>query len=297
MAGPTAGPPGDPPTGAHPTAGPTGGPRDALAAIGQLTDADIDIGNAALQLARVDAPEADWQQAARHLSALAQGAVERALRLDGDDLRDKAEAIADLLVGTFDYRGDTETYDHPANANLIRVIERRRGLPVALGILWLHAARSAGWVAHGVNFPSHFLVALQGNKTQVVVDVFHGGRIMPAGALKALLRRVEGEQAELRPGLLQPMSTRQVLLRLQNNIVTRRLDAGDLRGGLQCTEDMLLIAPDRAELWRQAGAMNQKLDQVGAAQHCYQQFLTLVPDGAVAEAVRTQLDILKTMLN
>ena len=53
-------------------------PRAALTAIGQLADAEIDIGNAALQLARVDAPDADWQAAARHLSDLAHGAVKRA---------------------------------------------------------------------------------------------------------------------------------------------------------------------------------------------------------------------------
>jgi regulator of sirC expression with transglutaminase-like and TPR domain len=88
-----------------------------------------------------------------------------------------------------------------------------------------------------------------------------------------------------------------VLLRLQNNIMTRRLDAGDLRGGLRCMEDMLLIAPDQAELWRQAGAMNQKLDQVSAARDCYQRFLELVPEGRVADGVRAQLDILKSMLN
>ncbi|HBK07588.1 MAG TPA: hypothetical protein DDZ81_17345 [Acetobacteraceae bacterium] len=272
-------------------------PRAALAAIGQLTDAEIDIGNAALQLARVDVPEADWHPAAVHLSALAKGAVQRANMIDREDLPGRAAALSDLLAGEFGYAGDTETYDDPANANLIRVIERRRGLPVALGVLWLHAARSAGWGSHGVDFPAHFLIALEGQKTQVVVDVFNGGQVMSAKELRALLKRVEGEKAELRPGLLQPMSTRRVLLRLQNNIMTRRLGAGDLRGGLRCTEDMLLIAPDQAELWRQAGIMNQRLEQVAAARDCYLRFLALVPEGAAANGVRVQLDILKSMLN
>jgi regulator of sirC expression with transglutaminase-like and TPR domain len=271
--------------------------KEALKAIGQLADAEIDIGNAALQLARVDAPEADWQRAARHLSDLAHGAVERAALLEKEDLPARAALLADLLAREFGYAGDVETYDDPANANLIRVTERRRGLPVALGVIWLHAARAAGWGCHGVDFPSHFLVALEGRKTQVVVDVFAGGPVMSAKELRALLKRVEGEKAELRPGLLQPMSTRRVLLRLQNNIMTRRLDKGDLRGGLRCTEDMLLIAPDQAELWRQAGVMNQKLDQVAAARDCYQRFLELVPEGAIANGVRAQLDILRSMLN
>jgi regulator of sirC expression with transglutaminase-like and TPR domain len=272
-------------------------PRAALAAIGQLADSEIDIGNAALQLARVDAPDADWQATARHLSDLAQGAVKRAAAMDQENLPARAAALADLLASDFGYAGDMETYDDPANANLIRVTERRRGLPVALGVIWLHAARAAGWGSHGVDFPAHFLVTLEGHKTQVVLDVFNRGQVMSARELRVLLKRVEGEKAELRPGLLQPMSTRRVLLRLQNNIMTRRLEAGDLRGGLRCTDDMLLIAPEQAELWRQAGIMNQRLEQVAAARDCYQRFLGLVPEGPVANGVRVQLDILKSMLN
>src|SRR6202022_3429891 len=86
-------------------------PRVALAAIGQMVDAEIDIGNAALQLARVDAPDADWQAAARHLSDLAQGAVERAVAMDKEDLPARATALTDLLAGKFGYSGDVDTYD------------------------------------------------------------------------------------------------------------------------------------------------------------------------------------------
>jgi len=272
-------------------------PRLALEAIGQLPDTEIDIGEAALQLARIDAPSADWQAARRHLSELAQLSVETALSLDHDGLTERAEALAQLLGKTFDYRGDTETYDDPVNANLIRVIERRRGLPVALGVLWLHTARAAGWECHGIDFPSHFLIALEDGNKQVVLDVFQGGTVLAAKDLRGLLRRIMGPDAELQPGLLQPMNTRRVLLRLQNNIMTRRLQGGDIEGGLTCTEDMLRIAPDQAELWRQSGMLNQKLQRVAAATSCYRRFLDLVPEGTAADAVRAQLALLKSMLN
>ena len=49
--------------------------RAALEAIGLLPDTEIDIGDAALQLARIDAPDADWQAARAHLSELARDAV------------------------------------------------------------------------------------------------------------------------------------------------------------------------------------------------------------------------------
>jgi regulator of sirC expression with transglutaminase-like and TPR domain len=68
-------------------------------------------------------------------------------------------------------------------------------------------------------------------------------------------------------------------------------------GALTCAEDMVRIAPDRAELWRQAAAMNQKLDRVGAALRCCDRFLALVPEGEIAEQVRTLAGSLKSRLN
>jgi regulator of sirC expression with transglutaminase-like and TPR domain len=272
-------------------------PRAALDAIGLLPDTEIDIANAALQFARVDAPEADWRKAAAHLSDLARAAAMLAKVAPGADVGLRAEMMTRLLAGEYRYRGDSETYDDAANANLIRVVERRRGLPVALGIVWLHTARAAGWPAHGVDFPGHFLIALEGRNGKRTLDVFDSGFRLEARELRALLKRVEGDKAELRPGLMQPMSTRGVLLRLQNNILTRRAAADDLRGALTCCRDMLRIAPDHADLWRRAAVMHQRLDEVGAALACFERCLELVPRGDAATRIRTAIDDLRMRLN
>jgi regulator of sirC expression with transglutaminase-like and TPR domain len=272
-------------------------PRSALAAIGHLPDTEIDIAGAALQLARVDAPDADWQAAQAHLSELARDAVEAAASVAVGDLEFRAEVLTSLIAERHRYRGDTDTYDDPANANLIRVTERRLGLPVALGIVWLHAARAAGWAAHGVDFPGHFLIALEGRSGKITLDVFAGGKRLEARDLRALIKGVEGEKAELRPGLMTPMSTRAVLLRLQNNILGRRAANDDLAGALACCEDMLRIAPDHADLWRRAAVMNQRLDQVGAALTCYERCLELVPKGDAAARIRAAIDDLRMRLN
>lgn len=269
-------------------------PRDALDAIGQLPDTEIDVAGAALQLARIDAPDADWEAASAHLSLLARDAVEYC---NADDPGDRARILAMLVGGRHGYAGDTRTYEDVANANLISVIGRKRGLPVSLGVLWMHTARAAGWGAHGVDFPGHFLVALEGRAAQAVIDPFGGGTTLDARALRALLKRVEGEKAELRPGLLAPASTRAVLLRLQNNIKSRRLRANDLPGALVCAEDMLRFAPDTAPLWREVALMHQRLDQVGAALRCFERFLALVPSGEAASRVRDTVEDLRARLN
>src|SRR5271154_6749107 len=96
-------------------------PRDALDAIGTLPDTEIDIGDAALQFARIDAPGADWEAARAHLSDLARAGSALAGTIDETDLAARAVGLSGLLGGRFGYRGDSETYDDLLNANLIRV--------------------------------------------------------------------------------------------------------------------------------------------------------------------------------
>jgi regulator of sirC expression with transglutaminase-like and TPR domain len=274
--------------------------RAALDAAGTLPDTELDLGSVALQLARIDAPEADWRAAAAALTGLAQEAVRAAaadaVADEGDPERRRA-VLAEVIHGRFGYAGDTRSYEDLANANLIRVVERRQGLPVALGILWLHAAEAAGWAAHGVDFPGHFLVAVEGGRGQAIVDVFAGGTGLAAPELRVLIKRIEGERAELRPGLLRLMDKRAVLLRLQNNIKLRRLRSGDLAAALACTEDMLRLAPGLAPLWREAGLMNQRLDRIGAALTCLDRSLVLEPEGETAKRTRMVIEELRHRLN
>ncbi|MGI4946341.1 MAG: SirB1 family protein [Janthinobacterium lividum] len=282
-------------------------PRAALDASGQMPDVELDIAGVALQFARIDAPDRDWRAAGAHLSELARDAVDLARELPGNELAARAGGLAGLITGRHRYAGDTETYDDPANANLIQVTERRRGLPVSLGILWLHCARAAGWSAHGLDFPGHFLISLQGERIggklrapepqAIVLDVFAGGVPLGARDLRGLLKRTEGASAELRPGVLPPMSARGVLLRLQNNLRTRRQDAGDLPGALTCIEDMLRIAPDTSVLWRDAAIINQRLERVAAALRCYERFLDIVPQGEAAARTRATVEDLRSRLN
>lgn len=269
------------------------GPLAALDAMGQLPDAELDLADAALQFARAELPGADWQAARAHLSELAREAA--ALSVGG--LAERAKALAALLAGRYGYTGDVETYDDFANANLIRVVERRRGLPVALGILWIHTARAAGWEAHGLDFPGHFLVGIVAGDAQAVLDPFGGGARLEAPTLRALLKRIEGPGAEMRPDLLRPVGNRPVLVRLQNNVKLRLLRAGDLAGGLECLERMLRFAPGAATLWREAALLHERLGQITAALAAWERFLELVPGGALATQARDAAAALRARLN
>jgi regulator of sirC expression with transglutaminase-like and TPR domain len=274
--------------------------RAALDAAGQLPDDELDIGAIALQFARIDAPEADWRSTATQLSAIARRAVDLA---GADEAADRGDperrrlVLARLLHEECGLLGDSDTYDDMANANLIHVLERRRGLPVALGVLWLHAAEAAGWGAHGVNAPGHFLLALEHARGQLILDVFDGGSHLQMRDLRRLLKLGGGDHAELRPGALAPMTKRDVLLRLQNNIKLRRLGAKDLEGALACTRDMLRLAPVHAGLWREAGLIEHKLERIGAALQSFDKALEIEPRGDEAARIRSLADVLRNRLN
>jgi len=97
--------------------------------------------------------------------------------------------------------------------------------------------------------------------------------------------------------MMLAMGKRAVLLRLQNNIKLRRLQAGDLPGALACTEDMLRCAPGQAPLWREAGLMNQRLERIGAALQCLDRSLELDPEGEAARRTRLAVEELRHRLN
>lgn len=250
-----------------------------------------------MQLARIAEPDGDWRAAREHLSELARDAASLGVELHGGDLADQAAALAGLMAGRYRYAGDAHDYDAFENANLIRVIERRQGLPVALGILWLHAGRAAGWAIRGINFPGHFLVALEHDAKLVVLDVFAGGRVLDRADLRRMLRRVYGERAELGPNMLGAMDNRDILLRLQTNIRSRLMALGQLQAASDCLADMLRLAPSEALMWQEAAVLHRRLEQVAAALRCYTRFLELAPAGETATRARTAMIELRARLN
>lgn len=163
-------------------------------------------------------------------------------------------ALAAGIAGRLGYRGDSETYDDLDNADLIRVIERRRGLPVALGILYIHVARARGHGAAGLNVPGHFLIGIEVAGRHWALDPFGGGEPLDPAGVRGLLRRINPAARDL-PAALAPVPDRAVLLRLQNNIKLRRLQAGDLPGGLAVLERMRRMAPELPDLVREQASV------------------------------------------
>jgi regulator of sirC expression with transglutaminase-like and TPR domain len=195
------------------------------------------------------------------------------------------------------FQGDIDNYDDMANADLLQVIERKRGLPVALGLLYIHAAQRCGITVTGIDFPGHFLLRVQVNGKRRMVDPFHGCITLGPAELRELLKSFSGLDAELEPRHYRPSSDVDILLRLQNNIKVRALRAGELTLATRVIEHSLLIAPEHEGLWHQLGALYARLNQDHNALGAFEQFVKRCEDPlhrarieAVIEELRERLD-------
>jgi regulator of sirC expression with transglutaminase-like and TPR domain len=256
---------------------------------------NLPIGEAALALASFERPRVALARYRQHLAALARDVGRHAEA--GGGLAARARALNEIILLKHGYSGDELTYDDLQNANLMRVVDRRKGLPVALGILYLHAARAQGWDSCGLAFPGHFLIRLQDGAERLILDPFHGGRVCDAAGLRDLLKAMAGQAVELAPEHYAPVADRDVLLRLQNNVKSRLLQAGRGEDALRVVETMLLLAPDLAELWQEAGVLHARVGNIRAAIKAFETFLARAPQGAARHQAAALLQQLKSKMN
>jgi len=255
----------------------------------------LPIAEAALALASFERPRVGLARYRQHLATLARD-VGRHAGAKGD-LAARAHALNEIILLKHGYSGDELTYDDLQNANLMRVVDRRKGLPVALGILYLHAARAQGWDSVGLGFPGHFLIRLEDGAERLILDPFHGGRVCDAASLRELLKAMAGQDVELSPEHYAPVADRDVLLRLQNNLKSRLLQAGQAERALGVVETMLLLAPDLPDLWQEAGLMHARLGNMRSAVRALEEFVGRAPQGGPRHQAAALLQQLKSKLN
>ena len=242
-------------------------------------DSAVDLAEAALLLAALETPSEPLERYQHHLSLLTRDAADLAAKRDCESkLADRIAVLNAVIVGRYGYAGDNETYDDLQNANLMRVIDRRCGLPIALGILYVHAARGQGWEVCGLNFPGHFMLRFDLGSERAIVDPFNGGRVRDTAELRSILKAFAGNDAELKPEHYTPMMNRDILIRLQNNIKLRLMQDKRVDQAVEVVESMLMISPDRPGIWHDAGVLHTHVGNLRAAILAFEHYMELSHD-------------------
>jgi regulator of sirC expression with transglutaminase-like and TPR domain len=148
----------------------------------------------------------------------------------------EADALRELLAHRHGFVGERGEYDHPDNSMLDLVLERRRGLPILLSVVYVEVARRAGIALAGVGLAGHFVVGHFAQSPPLLLDPFRGG---------AMLAQRNA------PPELQPWGAHETALRMLNNLVGSYQRRADLARTIRAAELRLtlpLAEPERAAL-------------------------------------------------
>jgi regulator of sirC expression with transglutaminase-like and TPR domain len=224
------------------------------------------------------------------------------------DPEEKVIALNQFLFEDLGYAGNAEEYYDPRNSYLNEVIERRRGIPISLSVVYMEIGRKVGLPLEGVSFPGHFLVRLGLRGSTLVLDPFSGGAPLSEHDLRKLLKRViagtgrvqlrspDDVAAELPlDQFLEPAGHRQVLARMLRNLKNIYREKNEPQRLLQVLNRLLVVNPEAHSELRDRGLVYQKLEAFRAALKDLNDYLEREPEAADADEIRAKVVELTTL--
>ena len=163
----------------------------------------------------------------------------------------------------------------PQAAPLDKVLQRRRGQPLALAIITLELARRLSIPLEGVAFPGHFLLRVPG--ADHLLDPCGGRRLYPNDC-RELLARQFGPHVPLTAEHLRAASPMQMLQRLSRNLRQLHISNDDHLAALIDAERVMQLGPVQVSDYMTRASLYQHLDCPQAERFDLEHALLLTDD-------------------
>lgn len=265
--------------------------RARFAALVKRPEAEIGLAEAALLIAAEEYPDLDVPAYLALLAGMGEEARRRAA-----GTRSAASALETLNRYLFDdlgFAGNAEDYYDPRNSYLNEVLDRRTGIPISLSAVYMTVARHGGLPVRGVGFPGHFLVKLEGEDREIVLDPFNRGAILTEADCQRLLDRATEGKVRFSRDFLEVAGTRAILARMLGNLKGIYSTNREFAKALSCVERLLLLAPDAPREIRDRGLLLAQGQRTAEAIQALARYLSLSPPPEDAAKVREQLRTLR----
>ena len=234
-----------------------------------LVDSGIEaehLAEAALLICAEEYDALDVASELQRLDTLAQHVADRIVAAEHELTR--LEILTAYLFEECGFAGNDEDYYDPRNSYLSQVLDRRVGIPITLAVLIMEVGARTGITLQGVGFPGHFLLS-HPNLPGVYVDAFHKGRLLAVPDCKSLLEQASGGRIPFDAGMLAPVSARQILARMLNNLKVIHARNHDFTRAIADADRILLLQPtarghlrDRGLLRLEAGAVRPAIEDL-----------------------------------
>jgi regulator of sirC expression with transglutaminase-like and TPR domain len=260
-----------------------------------IDDERVDLLRAALTFARVEDPQLDIERYVRHVDQLGVRVAEKVQ--DPDDPPQIIAALNGVLFQEEMFRGNTVDYYNPRNSFLHDVLDRRLGIPITLALVYMEVARRVRLQLFGVGMPGHFLLKhydVDGHS--ILIDAFERGSIVSEEDCRQKLDSIYSGQVSLQPEFLLPVTRRQMLTRMLNNLRSVYLSQRDFRRAVQIVDLILVIYPRSPEDMKERAALRYNLNDYRGALSDFEEYVKMSPDASDAEEIRqTALSLRRSM--
>ena len=261
----------------------------------EIEDERIDLLRSALTFARIEDPQLDIEHYVRHVDGLATRVAEKIQ--DPDDPPQVIAALNDVLFREEMFCGNTVDYYNPRNSFLHDVLDRRLGIPITLAVVYMEVARRVSFQLFGVGMPGHFLLKhydVDGHS--ILIDAFERGSIVTEDDCRQKLDSIYSGQVALQPEFLLPVTRRQMLTRMLNNLRSIYLAQRDFRRAVQVVDLILVIYPRSPEDMKQRAVLRYNLNDFRGALSDFEEYVRMSPDASDVEEIRqTVLSLRKSM--
>lgn len=260
--------------------------RADLSDLADRKDDEIPLAETALRIAIAEYPNLDTSS---WLSAI-DNFADRARRLSPSD-EDGAllDALDSVLFDEVGFAGDTSLYYDPRNSFLNEVIDRRIGIPISLSVLYIETGARLGLDLRGIGFPGHFLVgAYQGDRIDII-DPFNRGLRLAKDDCRRMLLAAGRSADDLDNGALEPISHRQIIVRMLTNLKLIYLRQNDMRRTVQVLTRLLQVDPTSVHELRDRGLVYLQSGNSGLALRDLEAYLKFTDDPNDAETVRAAI--------
>lgn len=259
-----------------------------------LDDGEIDLVRASLVIARTEYPGLEIETYADRMDDL--GRQVAALVSDFDVQR-ALTSINHVLFDERNFRGNRENYYDPRNSFLNDVLDRGLGIPITLSVVYMEVARRIGLSLAGIGLPGHFLLKHASDRgPEILIDCFNRGDVLSRQDCQSRLDEIYSGEIRLQPEFLRPISRRQILTRMLNNLKTVYLSTRNFRKALPIADLILVVSPRSAEEVKQRALLRYSIGLYGLASEDLDEYLRLAPNAKDQEEIRRMSLSIRRML-
>jgi regulator of sirC expression with transglutaminase-like and TPR domain len=188
---------------------------------------------------------------------------------------ERAEALLYGMRDDLGLQGNSENYYDAANSYLNIVLDRRVGLPILLSLVMVALGQRLGLRVEGVGFPGHFMARYEDEGGSWFLDPFYGA-LLSAENVPLYFERLFGySNLRIEQEHFAPFPVEAWALRMLNNLRAVYLNKGELNLLGSVLALMLVLEPNRQELWQEHGLVQYRRGELTEAARSLRRYFFL----------------------